>query len=65
MNQVTARIVRFGVKDLWNSVESFPNLRYKGNTVAWEYYRNGSKSLVGTTIYVPYELNSVFLKLYY
>lgn len=55
----------YGVKDLWNHIQSFPNLRYRGDNTLWEYRLWNSSSINGALIVIPNEIQDVFLKLYY
>jgi len=55
----------YGVKDSWNHIQSFPNLRYKGDNTLWEYRLWNSSSINGALIVIPNEIHDVFLKFYY
>lgn len=55
----------YGVKDSWNHIQSFPNLRYRGGNTLWEYRLWNSSSINGALIVIPNEIHDVFLKLYY
>lgn len=55
----------YGVKDSWNHIQSFPNLRYRGVNTLWEYRLWNSSSINGALIVIPNEIHDVFLKLYY
>jgi hypothetical protein len=55
----------YGVKDSWNVINSFPNLRSRGNNMNWEFSLHNSTSLFGALIVIPNEIHDVFLKFWY